>query len=530
MLKALIFSRFAAMFAGNTRKRRKSSGAGRIILLVFLLLYVFAALFAMMFGLFISMLPALAAQNAQWVIYAIAAIAAAALSLIFDIPMVQSQLYEARDNEFLLSMPIAPWKILFSRMIALYGISLLYSLAFYIPAFVAVLLYVTPSAAGIALFVLAALLSPLLPLAISCLIGRFFAFLKKRFARAKILMTLILGVAMCAYFYLCANLSNYTTALIENAAAVTQWFETYMWPYAVFGRACLGSIIDFALFALLCIAVFGAVYAYLSKSFLRLATARDAKRVRSSKDAQIRMRSVMGTLLVRELQHFSASSVYMLNAGLGLLMQIAAGVFLLLRGSTLTASLLGAGLSTQALCGMLALGSCLLCTMTLISAPSVSLESNRIWIVQSMPVDASKVLMSKVLCHFVLGGPAALISGILFVIAVGAYDICGMLLIASGVLMTAFCAFLGVCMNLVFPRLDFISDVAAVKQSGSTICTMFLGWAIVGLCAAVYMIWLHRFLSVTGALALLCLALAIACAIMYAHLKGRGARKFETLG
>ena len=68
MLKSLLRVRFAELFRGGTRGRsgsRKKSGAGKIVLFALLMLYVAASVFLMMFGTFFSMMPTLAAANAQ---------------------------------------------------------------------------------------------------------------------------------------------------------------------------------------------------------------------------------------------------------------------------------------------------------------------------------------------------------------------------------------------------------------------------------------------------------------------------------
>ena len=408
MLKSLLRVRFAELFRGGTRGRsgsRKKSGAGKIVLFALLMLYVAASVFLMMFGTFFSMMPTLAAANAQWLVFAVAAIASCGLSLLLDTPMAQAQLYEAHDNEMLLSLPIPPRTILFSRMLSMYLFSLLYAAVFYIPAFAVCAMYMPVTFPGVVCFVLSMLFGQLVPLALSCLLGRFFAFLKRRFQKAQILTAVLLG----------------------------------------------------------------------------------------------------------------------------LLMQLAAGVFLILRGKAFLAKFEGL-IDGDMLCALGTVALCLILCTDVISGASVSMERNNIWIVQSLPVSSSKVLFAKALSHFFICAPFSLVSSVLFAIALSANAVQTAFLILLPLLMTAFCALFGVRMNLLFPRLDFVSDVAVVKRSGSVICTMFGTWALVGLCVTAYLFFGARVMSVNAALCCFALVLILGCAVCAAYLNGRGAKKFSRLG
>ena len=531
MLKSLLRVRFAELFRGGTRGRsgsRKKSGAGKIVLFAFLMLYVAASVFLMMFGTFFSMMPTLAAANAQWLVFAVAAIASCGLSLLLDTPMAQAQLYEAHDNEMLLSLPIPPRTILFSRMLSMYLFSLLYAAMFYIPAFAVCAMYMPVTFPSVVGFVLSMLFGQLVPLALSCLLGRFFAFLKRRFQKAQILTAVLLGLLMCVYLYFCGNLSSVMQTLAQNAVPIAASIRQNLPPFYYFGLASLGDPLALGITLFLCSGIFAVIYAYLSRTFLRTAIP-TGSRGRTSADRAEAPRSVTGALILREVRHFTSSSMVMMNAGLGLLMQLAAGVFLILRGKAFLAKFDGL-VDGDMLCALGTVALCLILCTDVISGASVSMERNHIWIVQSLPVSSSKVLFAKALSHFFICAPFSLVSSVLFAIALSANAVQTAFLILLPLLMTAFCALFGVRMNLLFPRLDFVSDVAVVKRSGSVICTMFGTWALVGLCVTAYLFFGARVMSVNAALCCFALVLILGCAVCAAYLNGRGAKKFSRLG
>lgn len=91
----------------------KAIGYGLLFLYVF---GVFGALFFLTFG---SLGDAYHTLGLDWLYFALFAVADLALMFIFSVFTAKSQLFEAKDNELLLSMPIPPRQILTSRLVML---------------------------------------------------------------------------------------------------------------------------------------------------------------------------------------------------------------------------------------------------------------------------------------------------------------------------------------------------------------------------------------------------------------------------
>ena len=139
------------------------------------------------------------------------------LSLCFHVVLLltaQTQLFEAKDNEMLLAMPIPPSYILGSRMVALYGQSFLCSVVVLVPSLVAYLQAVAPSPAAIGMCVAAMFVLPLLSLTLSCILGWLVAMISTRL-RNKSLITVVLSIGfLLAYFYLYSQMSRYLQLLL----------------------------------------------------------------------------------------------------------------------------------------------------------------------------------------------------------------------------------------------------------------------------------------------------------------------------
>ena len=111
MLKTLLKVHFASIGASLFRSRKKAgakSGKGRTVLMGLLTLYVIGCFFIMFGSMFFSLCEPLHELGLGWFYFAIAGLLAFALSFIGNIFATQTQLYDARDNELLLSLPIKP--------------------------------------------------------------------------------------------------------------------------------------------------------------------------------------------------------------------------------------------------------------------------------------------------------------------------------------------------------------------------------------------------------------------------------------
>ena len=117
-----------AVMGGNRRRRSRGMAAVYAALLIYLVVALGG-----MFALGFSALRPLADVGLGWLYFALAGMAAVVLAAGSTILMAQSQLYDARDNELLLSLPIAPGVVLASRTLALFAMDLLIVLVVLVP-------------------------------------------------------------------------------------------------------------------------------------------------------------------------------------------------------------------------------------------------------------------------------------------------------------------------------------------------------------------------------------------------------------
>ncbi len=205
MFKALVKTRLAALWASfytrirsakNGKKPSKIGGIGIAILLIYAAI-VFAGMFSAMF---FGIAELYHAQGIGWLYFALVGILAAGFCLMGSVFTAQTQLYNARDNEMLLAMPIPSAAILGSRMIMLLLLNYFYEAIVAIPAiavWIAAGLPVTVS--GAVCTAVGFIILPLLPLTLSCLLGGIIAAITARM-RHKNIITLVFSLLFLAVY------------------------------------------------------------------------------------------------------------------------------------------------------------------------------------------------------------------------------------------------------------------------------------------------------------------------------------------
>lgn len=530
-MKLLIGIRLKSMLY-NMQKSFGGKKKGTGVLTAFLMVFVCFSIEYMMFETW-SQLSLFLKTDFAWLYFAIAALLAFAFGIFGTVFSTQSQMYQEKDNELLLAMPLKPSAIIGSRVLVLYIMTLLFVAAVMAPAGVVYCMEKGASVTFLLVFLLGMVLIALLTQAVTCLLGVLLHFLLAGFQYKAIVATVFLTAFMIVYIYGINQLENLMLLLVNNGGRIASAIQSFAWPFYAFGVACFGDFFLFALFAALCLVVFGMVTAVLNVTFVKAMFVGGKTKGVAKQKRDETVRTPMGTICKKEAKRFFSSTTYLTNIGMGLFMVAAfviAGIVLkekLLmmlgsfteeeRKSLLPAILVGA-------MGLLA-------AMTPISAPSVSLEGKQIWILRSMPIAGADVLKAKLRFHCVASIPLAAAGTFLLgiVYKIGWLEtIIAMLGVA---LMFLLCGIFGIVFNMCFPRLDWPNEAAPCKQSVAVFFSMF-GMMILSFGYVILMFGLAEvFGKGNGWLAMLLatFVLLVINFVMYRVMVRWGGKKFETL-
>jgi len=533
LIKINVAALFSGMFLRN--RGRKKIKPVTVVLIGLLIVYIVAAMAVTVGVMFGSLCAPLFEAGIGWLYFALAGIIEFAICFIGGVFMVQAQIFSARDNELLLSMPIKPRAILGGRLSALMIIEYVFAAVIVLPVFVVLIITGQISAVpatGVVFYFIAAVLVPLLAVAFGCLIGWLVAMLSSRMRRKNI-PTLILSLAfLTVYLWLYTGIMNNLGALIINGAEIAEALRRTVFPAYHLGMAIAGgNVLSFLIFAFCAIAPFAVMYALLSVSFMKLAAGgRGAKKL-EYREKVLRVSGARPALLKRELLHFWTQPMYIMNSALGAIATLVLTGVMIVRPGLLTGLFdanggMFAGLIDPGIVGAVVLAA--LAMMNFISAPSISLEGKRLWIVKSLPVHALDILLSKAGMHIVVSGVPAFIAGIVYIAMVPMNVAQLALTLILPAVVTLMFSLLGVTLNLAFPRFDWINPLQPVKQGLSAMLSMFGGMALIIALAIIYV------LPPRGAAMeiylLICTAGFIAASAgLYFYLAGAGSRKFESL-
>ncbi|MBQ9535863.1 MAG: hypothetical protein IJU78_08470 [Clostridia bacterium] len=522
MLKTLIKIRLIAlgrsMFNRMGRGGRERGKAGKA-LMALLLVYCFAVVMLSLGMLFSQIVAAFVGVGLGWLYFAVSGAMALVLSFIGSVFAARSMLFDANDNELLLSMPVPPRYILASRIIALLALEMIYNLFVMLPAAVVYIVRVGYFPGLIAVFVVGILLLTLLACALASLFGWLAALVLARVSRKNLVSTVLTFALLGAYMYFYMNMNRLISSLLANGADVAAALRRALPPLYHFGMAVSErSAVQLLLLAMWCVLPFAALYLLLSRSFIKVATAGKGSARVKYRERALRVSSPRAALLRKELRRFFGTPMYMINLGLGPLLLLIGSGYIAVRGAEVRETLFllerevsVAGLTAALLCAVMMFMTSTAC----ITAPSISLEGKRLWILRSVPVSARQVLFAKLSANLVVALPPIFIAAAVCTAALGLGWQDALLLLFVPAAFQVFVAALGLAVNLRMPRFDWINETVVIKQSGSIIVTMLVSMALVGVSALATVV-----LSANGVLGLR--ALLLCCGVLYAALAAAG--------
>lgn len=530
MFSALLKTRLQSIFSrflSGTKKKKQSVGMKIVITLLFV--YVFAC-FIFMFGAqFWQLCAPFHALGIDWFYFCMGEMMAMILMFIGSIFMTQSQIYEAKDNDLLLSMPIAPRAILLSRMLTILLYNLLFELLVFLPMGFVYQEAVGFTASGLISLIVMALSLPFLTLAITCIFSALLTVISSHF-RHKSVVTMVLSIAFLgAYFYVYSRISIYMQLLILNGDTLAEKMKAAAPLYWISASIANGNFVYLILGLIICIVPFLLVYAVLSYSFIAIATRKQGFSKIKYREKSLTVSGLKWAMLKKELRHFGASPVYMMNASLGVLVVLVGVIVAIVKRNDLLFYL--SALSDLTLTRNISLLMGIVIAVTactnIITAPSISLEGKYLWISRSIPVRTRDVLMAKVNLHLIITVPVSLIASVLICIFYPTGILNTLIIILLPAVTNLFFAFFGLIINLHLPKFDWVSETAAVKQSASTMVAMLGSMALVIILGLLYGFLLSPFVSLTAYAGIVTILITLLSCLLYKDIITKGIVLFE---
>lgn len=528
MIRALLKKQMMEVFSWLYQDRKSGKHrTGKGVLgyaLLYLLLFGFLGV---IFGNVANFLcPPLLKVGMGWLYWCLMGLIAIFMGVFGSVFNTYSTLYQTKDNDLLLSMPIPVSSILLVRLSGVYAMGLLYECLVMIPAMIIWLVKAPFTIIGTVNVILIPLVLSFFILVLSAILGWVVAVVMTK-VKHKNMITVVLSLAfIVAYYYVYGKAYSLLQNLLVNAEEFGKKVQNPLYPFYHMGLAAEGKMGSMLIFTGIVAILVALVVWILSHNFLKLATGQQGVAKVVYKRQKIKKTSVSVALIRKERMRFTGSANYMLNCGLGILLMPLAGILLFWKGNDIRPLLGFFPAELVALGGIAAL--CMLISMNDMSAPSISLEGKSLWILQMLPVSGKQVLLAKLKLHLLL----TLIPAVVPVVAVewllGPTIFYGIAIPVVTILFALFMAMLGLFCNLLMPNLQWSNEVIPIKQSVPVTIALLGGWMIVGVLAVGYY-FLRNAVTASAFLGCVMGLLLIADVLLLRWLTSKGAERFENL-
>lgn len=518
------------MHGHDRKKQRKAIGTLALFSVVGLMML------GMSYGFFHGMCYGLNALGAPELTLILACAAASLVSIITTVFKVGPTLFAFKDFDLVMSLPIGVRTVVMSRVLKLYGANLFFATFVMLPAAVAYLVFVPQGIAFYLLFLLTFLFIPLIPIVIASVVGTLISMLSVNF-RHKNLVTIVASILLLVG-YMSATMNFGRSAgntteelgalLADIGTAATDAIARVYPPAEWYASGLQGKVWKVLLFTGVSALLFALYVIAVAKVFNRLntkLTGHGAARrgaVREQKSAAPLM-----ALYKKEIKRYFASPLYVLNTGVGAILLILAAAGLMVSGAESLAVTMEMPNLPEILGKAAPFVIAFFVCMSGTTAPSISIEGNKLWQLKALPLEASDIFAAKIMVSFTIMTPSILIAGTIFNIIFGTGIAGALLVYLVPILYMAFIACFGLYMNLLFPKFDWKSETEVIKQGTPMMISIFGGMAISALPVALLVyLGIDDVTLVTVAIAVV---VAAAVLLMWRLLLTDGAKRFRRM-
>lgn len=514
---------------GSRRSKSGKSKKGSPLLYALLMLYVFGVFAWLFYSLFQSLAEPLAMLDLGWLYFVYTFIISFAIMFIFSIFSAKSQLYEAKDNELLLSMPIPPSAILAGRMAGLIVLELGFELLVAVPAGIVWFSHSGISASALISYVILCLLLPLLCMAFSSLFGWLLSLLSSKVNNKTIFEVAVSVIFLAAYFYVYSQINKYISTVIMNSSGIAEKLGAITPLYWIGDAAATGSIKHLLLGAPVFILPFAVAYIILSVTFVKTATTKRGGAKKRYEDKGQKVSGLRTALFNRELRRLFSSSAYILNGCLGAIFIIAAAVLLVVKRGDVVFLVEQLGMGTEFILPVLILMIGFMGGLMQPTCAAVSLEGSSLWIIQSLPVPPADALKAKLHITYTMFLPPTLLCGLALIYVFRPDPLLSVLALATPLSLLVLMGELGLVINLRHPMLDWTNEAEPLKRSSAVLLSMLVDLALITVCGVGGYFLLDAGLSSVLVLGVFFAVFALASRLLNSWISTKGARIFADL-
>lgn len=415
-------------------------------------------------------------------------IASSFSTFMFTIYNAKSSMFNSSDNDMLLSMPIKASTILASRLIYISVWNLVTSLFVMVPAFFVYAKNVDVPFIYYPFALIVFLLLPIIPTILASIIGYVIAYLTSKSSGKNWFEIVISFLFVGIIYYGMSQIDSILNFIVNNTQGIENILKWGFYPIYLIGEIFNDyNYLSLAIYIVLNLGLFYIFTYILSFNFKNIIAKLQENKTKSNYVMKsLKTSSISKVLYIKELKRYVSSPIYVFNTFFAVIMILFAAIVSIFydKGELLKA--IGMGDASSSLFGLLVPAMIFISFISSTTSATISIEGQNYWILKTLPIHPSKIFKGKIGLNVSLILPAVFVSLIIFYFTIG-LTLAELLVLLIIVTISSFVsAQFGLLVNLKFPKMDAINDIAIVKRSASVMIAVFAPMAAIFGGSAIY--------------------------------------------
>lgn len=514
------------------KRKEKQSFLGKVGRIISLML--FASFLMFIFGTYVYMLAEpLHKVGLTHISITIFALVTTLILFLQGIYQAQGILFEARDSDMLFSMPIKKSTILASRLIKLLYFEYIWDLLVMLPTFAVYAFFENPDFTFYITALVIFLCLPIIPLIIVSIVGYIIQDLASRVKFKKAFQMIFTFAFMIIIFGFSFSIKNWIGNIAQYSQSLNDIVLKIYYPLGIYEQCILDFSILKLLFSLLGNLILFILYVLIfSISYFKIVSRLSEKHANSNyKLKEVQTHSKFKALLKKEIKRYFGSPIYVMNTIFGPVLLLISAIYLIVSKTGFESVLQDQAQGMMIDMNMLPKIVIILFMFTLAisttTCSSISLEGKSFWLTKSLPVKTKEIFIAKIFLYLLISVPFAIITLVIYAIKLnmGYIDIIYCFLVS--LIFPLLVGILGLIINLMFPLLNAKSDTVIVKQSISSLISIFAGMGLAFIPTVLYFILKPSNLTLYTGMGIL--IYTIITIILWKILNTYGVKKFNKL-
>ena len=393
---------------------------------------------------------------------------------------IKSILFDFKDYDLLMSLPLKRSSIITSKIVSLYIVNLLYALIIMIPGYIS---YVTMvDMPNDLIFFLLLFTIPIIPLLASSIIGIIITWITSFFRNKNVGSYVVNLLIVFAALFLSFKTSSLDESEIANQSInMINGFSKFYPLTTVFVNLIENiNIINLLLYFILPFILMGVFILFINVGYTPLRNRLLKQNIKTDYEIEgYKHNSPLKRLYFKEIKRYFASSLYVINTAFPCIILIVIIIAMLVSNTDLLSSFTKVKDAKEVIASNIFLVLSMACALSSTTHASISIEGKSFWIMKSIPVKPSTIFLSKILVNLTILVPTVIIGGTFFGLYLHLPVDKMILLYIIPLAYSIFAAVGGLLLNLMFPKFDYDNEIRVIKQSLPVFLVMLIGMIVV---------------------------------------------------